>query len=36
MLFCRLIKEKVRAPFVGPRSKKFPDGLEVSKGRVDY
>ena len=26
-----LIKKKVRAPFVGPKSKKFPDGLKVSK-----
>jgi len=26
---CRLIKEKVRAPFVGPRSRKFPNGLEI-------
>merc|ERR1711874_24698 len=26
---CGLIKKKVRAPFVGPKSKKFPDGLKI-------
>ena len=25
-----LVKKKVRAPFVGPKSKKFPDGLKLS------
>ena len=30
-LIFSLIKKKVRAPFVGPKSKKFPDGLKVSK-----
>ena len=27
--FFSLIKKKVRAPFVGPKSKKFPKGLPV-------
>ena len=26
----RYLKTKVKAPFVGPKSKKFPTGLEVS------
>jgi len=26
---CQLIKEKVKAPFVGRRSKKFPKGLQI-------
>merc|ERR1712066_78162 len=26
---CSLIKKKVRAPFVGPKSKKFPKGLTI-------
>ena len=25
----RVLKEKVRAPFVGPKSKKFPSGIKV-------
>ena len=29
--YSRLIKEKVKAPFVGRRSKKFPKGLQVYK-----
>ena len=27
--YVRLVKEKVKAPFVGRRSKKFPKGLQV-------
>ena len=28
---CTFIKEKVKGPFVGPKSKKFPKGFEVRK-----
>ena len=33
---CRFLKEKVKAPFVGPKSKKFPKGLEVRKDRLTH
>merc|ERR1711876_157294 len=27
---CRFIKDKIKAPFVGGKSKKFPDGLQIA------